>query len=344
MANPTLCGRGILPSGFSVLAILLGVAGTSAASGDGSGEYAGVRPDPEGTATRVSVSIYVLDVAEIDDTKRTFTADVYAIFRWKDARLASSDDARRTLPLTEVWHPDYLILNQRNVNRLLPELVAVDRQGNVEYRQRFQGAFSMHLDLRNFPLDEQRLAVQIVCPGQSPAELELIAAEHSGRAQEFSILDWSIGTSTNRAEPLVTPDGREIAGFTGALAVRRRTGAYVYQFIIPLIFIVGMSWAAFWMAPEQFGPRQALAVTSMLTIIAYRFVLVNQLPKVAYLTRFDYLLLGCTTLVFLALTEVVLAHQFTVREQLDRARKLDVAARCVFPALFLFLIVGASVL
>src|SRR5262249_44759040 len=140
------------------------------------------------------------------------------------------------------------------------------------------------------------------------------------------------------------PRGSEIAGFDCEMTARRRAGAYVYQFGIPLTFIVCMSWAAFWMAPEQFGPRQGVAVTSILTVIAYRFVLANELPKVAYLTRFDYLLLGCTTLVFLVLVEVVTAHWFMTHGHPERAWRLDVGARGVFPALFLILIVGASVL
>jgi hypothetical protein len=97
------------------------------------------------------------------------------------------------------------------------------------------------------------------------------------------------------------------------------------------------------MAPEQLGPRQGIAVTSMLTIIAYRFVLANQLPRVTYLTRFDYLLLGCTTLVFLVLAEVVTAHRLMARGHPERAQKLDVGARAVFPALFLILLICVSV-
>src|SRR5207302_5901628 len=97
------------------------------------------------------------------------------------------------------------------------------------------------------------------------------------------------------------------------------------------------------MAPEQLGPRQGIAVTSMLTIIAYRFILANQLPKVAYLTRFDYLLLGCTTLVFLALVEVVAAHRLLTQGYSEGTRKLDVLSRGIFPAVFLILLLGASV-
>jgi hypothetical protein len=339
------CDRSILQSGLLALAILAGTTDTLAvAAGNGPVESAGLRPDPEGRATRVSIGTYVVDVAEIDDAKRTFTADVYVLLRWKDPRLAGPAASRRSLPLTSVWHPGLLILNQRSVNRVLPEVVTVDQQGNVEYRQRFQGAFSVSLNLRNFPLDEQILTARFVSPGQSPAQLELVPDERSGRTQAFSILDWTVDPPTSRTDPLVTPEGKELAGFTYALTARRRAGAYVFQFVIPLTFIVCMSWAPFWMATDQLGPRQGIAVTSMLTIIAYRFILANQLPRVAYLTRFDYLMLGCTTLVFLVLVEVVAAHGRMSRGHPERARRLDVGSRAVFPALFLILIIGAAVL
>src|SRR5688500_16292800 len=105
------CGRSILQSGLLALILLTGVAGAHAvAVGAGSGESAATRPDPEGRATRVSVGIYVVDVAEIDDTRRTFTADVYVLLHWKDGRLASPEASRRVLPLTAVWHPALLIL------------------------------------------------------------------------------------------------------------------------------------------------------------------------------------------------------------------------------------------
>ncbi len=41
----------------------------------------------------------------------------------------------------------------------------------------------------------------------------------------------------------------------------------------------------------------------MLTLIAYRFLLGGMLPRISYLTRLDYFLLGSTVLVFLALVE-----------------------------------------
>jgi hypothetical protein len=329
--------------GLQALALVMGISHAHrVAAADEPAPLPATRPDAEGKATRVSVGVFVVDIPEIDDAKQTFKADFYVKISWKDSRLASSE-GHRSIPLNKVWHPPLQILNRRTLDRLLPEVVSVDRNGTVTYDQRFQGTFAVPLNLRNFPLDEQVLAFRIVSPGHSPSEVELVPDERSGRAEHFSIMEWTIGPTTIKADPFVVPDRRHLAGFTCMLLAHRLAGAYLYAFVIPLIFIVCMSWATFWMAPEQLGPRQGIAVTSILTIIAYRFVVTNQLPRVAYLTRFDYLLLGCTALVFLVLVQVVTVHAQMTNGRPDRARKLDLWARGVFPSLFLALILVAWV-
>jgi hypothetical protein len=323
------------------LALLTGIAGApSVSAADQPGALAGTRPDAEGKPTRVSVGVFVVDIPEIDDARQMFRADCYVKISWKDPRLASSAE-HRSIPLNEVWHPPLEILNRRTLDRLLPQVVSVDRNGTVTYDQRLQGTFAVPLNLRNFPLDEQVFAFRIVSPGHSPEEVEFVPDERSGRAEHFTIMEWTIGPATNKTDPFVVPGRRPLAGFTCALPAHRLAGVYFYAFVIPLTFIVCMSWTTFWMAPEQLGPRQGIAVTSMLTIIAYRFVVTNQLPKVAYLTRFDYFLLGCTALVFLVLVQVVSVHAMMTKGRPELARNLDLWARGVFPLLFLafFLVV-----
>jgi len=304
---------------------------------------AAIRPDPEGQATRVLIGVFVVDISEIDDAKQTFKADIYVMLRWKDPRQASSE-VRRNKPLADVWHPPLLIVNRRNIDHLLPEIVSVDQSGNVSYEQRFQGTFAVPLDLHDFPMDDQVIAFRIVSPGHTPAEIQLVTDECSGRAQQFTIMDWTISPPKCETDPLPTPDGGELAGFQCTMKAHRLTGSYIIEFIIPLTFIVCMSWAPFWMSPQELGPRQGIAVTAILTVIAYRFVLANQLPRVPYPTRFDYLLLGCTALVFLGLVQVVMSHALLTKQKPGEARKLDLWSRGVFPVLYLALIMGTACL
>jgi type IV secretory pathway VirB2 component (pilin) len=104
--------------------------------------------------------------------------------------------------------------------------------------------------------------------------------------------------------------------------------------------IVFMSWVVFWIAPENLGPRLSVAVTSMLTLIAYRFLLGQSLPRVSYLTRLDYFLLGCTFLVFAALVEVTATGAMAATGRGEKANKVNRQSRWIFPIAFVTLTGG----
>ncbi|HEY7160227.1 MAG TPA: hypothetical protein VH815_03165 [Acidobacteriota bacterium] len=102
--------------------------------------------------------------------------------------------------------------------------------------------------------------------------------------------------------------------------------------------ILGMSWIAFWLNPREPGPRVSISTTSMLTVVAYRLLLSNFLPRLSYLTRMDYFVVGCTFLVFLSLVTVVYISRLMLANKEARAAKLDVNCRWIFPALFIIVV------
>ena len=95
-----------------------------------------------------------------------------------------------------------------------------------------------------------------------------------------------------------------------------------------------MSWVVFWLGSQHVGPRLSVSVTSMLTLVADRFLLGQSLPPVSYLTRLDYFLLGATVLVFVALIQVALTSAMSER----RAASINRNSRWGFPVAFLILI------
>jgi hypothetical protein len=59
--------------------------------------------------------------------------------------------------------------------------------------------------------------------------------------------------------------------------------------ILPLVLIVIMSWCSFWIDPVNANSQISIAVTSMLTLIAYRYAVDTQVPRLPYMTRVDAL-------------------------------------------------------
>jgi hypothetical protein len=126
-----------------------------------------------------------------------------------------------------------------------------------------------------------------------------------------------------------------VAAFEFRFEAQRHVGYFVTKVILPLIFIVAMSWVVFWIDPVDAGSQVSVSVTAMLTLIAYRFAVGALLPKVSYLTRMDDFILASTVLVFLSLVEGVVTSRLAAGGRLAIARQMDRHARWVFPVAFL---------
>jgi hypothetical protein len=301
-------------------------------------EFSGSRPHPDGEPTEVRAAVYLIDVSQINGARQEFTADVFLLLSWNDPRLADGTSGVRRIPVDDVWNPRVQILNQRSVSTGFPELVDVEPDGTVTFRQRYYGQYAAPLDLRDFPRDEHTFAVRLVVPGYSPDEVRLVPDERFsvGPPPRYSIPDWTLTPTRLRPEPFaVIPGGPQLPGMVAEFDARRHLGFYFGKGYVSVAIIVFMSWIVFWIDPQAVAPRISVSVTSMLTLIAYRFLLGGDLPKVSYLTRLDYFLLGATILVFLTLIEVTWTSATSERGQAEGARRIDRRSRWLFPALFL---------
>ncbi len=125
-----------------------------------------------------------------------------------------------------------------------------------------------------------------------------------------------------------------LPGFSFSLKAERRVEYFIVKIILPLILIVAMSWIVFWIDPKESAIQISVAIRTMLTLIAYRFAVGAELPKVSYLTRLDFFILSATVLVFASLVEVIVTSTLAQREKLDLARHLDRWSRWLFPIIF----------
>lgn len=115
--------------------------------------------------------------------------------------------------------------------------------------------------------------------------------------------------------------------------------------MVPLIVIVCMSWAVFWIDPDQLGIQIGVASTSILTLIAFLFSLSSVLPPISYLTRMDFFVFSSLVLVFLAFAEAMTTCTLAVKGRMPVGRRIDARARWIFPGTFaiilaIFLFVG----
>lgn len=323
------------------------VAEQAAADAATKAELTAKRPNEWMGPTKVNFLVFIIDIDNIDDADQSFSSNVYIRLRWRDERLAHPGSEVRQIPLESVWNPRVLLANQTGlIPKSLPDVVQVDEDGTVIYHQRYTGNLSQRLLLSDFPRDKHSFVVQFAAAGYSDDQVEFIPDSHPSRpdilggsiADDLSLPDWKI-LSFEASKLTYKPiEAIHTAGFGMTFEAQRYITYYLWQLVLPLVVVVAMSWAAFWISRSEKGVRLGVATSSVLTLIANRFVFATLLPHLPYMTRMDYLTVGSTLLVLLSLFMIVGSAFLESKGKHHLTMRLDLWARGVFPTTFLILL------
>jgi len=302
-----------------------------------SGGFQGVVAQAVQSTRQVQLGLMLVDLTEVNGAEQTISADILMAARWNDPELKGRYPEARSVGLDDVWHPTLLIYNQRSVSESLPREVVVQPDGTVGYAQRFTGTFSSPMNLRDFPLDSQEFYVWVVSPQRlgSPAALTPMEDLATYSVDRLSVSDWTVEPARlEEASFQAAPGAPANPGIKLSFVAHRKTTYYVIQVLIPLVAIVMMAYAVFWIAPTVIPTRVGVVVTTMLTLIAYRFMLANLVPRLSYLTRFDWFMLGATVIVSLTLFAMAGTAYLVSRDREALVRRIDRVGRVTYPIVF----------
>lgn len=297
-------------------------------------------PTVDGKPVKVTVDFTLVDLIAIKDAQQLFTADLVLSMNWHDPRLSVA--ARGTslegcrFGRADVWHPDIGSINRLALTFIFGPRVTVDSDGHVHSEVRGFGDFSSSLNLREFPFDRQDLRVQMTSFKYGPKELELVGQQtERSTITAFTLSGWKFLRSyTDTRMAPAKAGAQRFSHIDFVLEVQRKPGYYIWNFVVPLVFIVLMAWAVFWLDPQAAGVQIGISTASVFTLVAFLIALRGRLPPLDYLTRMDELILCSTALVFAALAEAVLTSRLAQNGEQALAVRIDAYARWVYLATF----------
>lgn len=80
-------------------------------------------------------------------------------------------------------------------------------------------------------------------------------------------------------------------GVSTSFIIERNSSYYVFKVIAPIILILIICWSVFWLNLNQMESRLTVSIVCLLTLIAYNFVIDQDIPKLSYLTAMDQIIL-----------------------------------------------------
>jgi len=313
------------------------------------------RPAAGTAPIEVSVALFVLDIERLSDINQQFNMDFVISLKWKDVRLVKSvtksSEYICRYPLQSVWHPYLFVINMRKFDKKFADEVQVKKDGTVVYAQRGYGSFTSPLNLRLFPFDSQTLPIKIVLTEAGPTYIKLVFnAADTGHAEKFSIANWQVGSGKAKigtfsaASAHIPGVAKKFPYLEYSFTAHRSINYYIWKVIAPMVLIVFMSWAVFWINPIKIEVQIALSATTILTLVAFLFSLNRILPQISYLTLMDFFIYSCLILVFAAFVEATITCTMALNGKVKTAKLLDRLSRIIFPSIFFTVLIAFIVL
>lgn len=301
------------------------------------------RPLSDGPPTEVQVGWGVVDVLDIDDINQQIEGDFLITSSWIDPRLEGLEGCR--FQRSRVWVPEVTLFNSFSLTAQKTNLldqVAIGPGGQLIYQQRYKGTISTYHPLQDFPFDQQAFEFRVGSVESSPDQILLAPMPaRTFIARRLNIEGWRItGLETAAAVEAIAALNENRSVFTARLGAERVATYYVFKILLPMFFIVVMSWAVFWVPAHRYEFQIGLGATSMLTLIAFQLSMSTYLPRLGYFTIADKLIAWATVLVFLAILNAVATGVLLNSGREASATRLDAICRWVFP---LLLVVGWGV-
>ncbi len=285
----------------------------------------------------------LLNFEEMDEVSERFRIDGALIVDWKDSRLAFQPQpgAPRLRHYTpdEVWHPNLQMVNATRPRESHGYAILAEPDGAMHYIEFFSATLSSALYLAPFPFDSERLQVYIqpflgadenIAFGD-PDRPSRVVNEPYTELASWRIMDFKV--SRRSAAPAFGGFGLS-PEMIFTLVIQRRPRFYVWKVFVPLMIIVLTSWTIFWISTADFYNQVTIAVTTLLSVIAFGFAISQSLPKLGYLTMIDAFFITCYVFVFGAIVEMTVAYSLRRQGRDGAAERLHRFSRGLFPLAF----------
>lgn len=310
-------------------------------------------PNPPASPTVVKCAIVILDVVDIDDVNESFVAEIALLAEWDDPRLAfdaAEEGVDRKIfqgnfQFSEVftgWWPQLILVNE--VGPPDPNAVKIEvyPDGHVRYLDQHNAVLETPMDLRDYPFDSQKLKAELVPFGDNTNDVVLDVHEiYANATDDFvrrnssvNVAGWTLQSVTFETGETFLNEAtkdRRISRLIATIHLQRRSWQLVWQMLFPLLVIVSMIWSIFWVDIDSLADRLNVAFVGVLTIVAYQFVVIDNMPRMSYLTLTDVILLISFVTMSLTIPQSLVIYGLVRKGEEQRAQRIDHISRWAFP-------------
>ncbi|WP_455198349.1 hypothetical protein [Kaarinaea lacus] len=311
-------------------------------------------PNPPASPTTVKIGVFLVDIIDLNEADETFQAELNIVAEWHDPRLAFDPGEAGTdtklfqgdFQFNEVfagWWPQLLFVNEIGTGDVNAIQIEVKADGRVLFLQQRDATIETPMKLQRYPFDTQTLVAYMISYGNPEDQVILevdqqILSESEDFARKFqnvNIAQWNL-LNVDLQPFTVTgnfygPEREAASGLKLLVTMKRQPGSTIWKIIVPIIVLVLVMWAIFWMDIHDLSDRLGVTLTGILTIIAYQWLIEGDMPKVSYFTFMDAILLFSFLYMCCTIVESLIVVSLSRSNHPRSARKIDRTFQWLYP-------------
>lgn len=244
----------------------------------------------------------IQEIRDIAPASGSFKARLYVWLYWDEPRAAPvlpdgrdslEFDAQQVFERGLAWNPEPSFSNALEPPLLDERTFDVFPQ-QLAYWFRAAGTFTDRagaLDFRWFPFDSQKLRIELETAYSTKlvtlvADPEVDPEALRNQVRSLRNAEWEF-TNAHMEQSTISyfSEADETLGqLFLVIDAKRRSGFYLVHIYLPIFIILSLSYFALWLPEELSAAIVGTFVTCLLSLIAFNFIVSEDIPKVGYLT------------------------------------------------------------
>lgn len=223
-------------------------------------------------------------------------------------------------------------------------------------KQNFQGFINNDFDLEMFPFDKQYLDIEFVpveAEVNSGITLEFLLSEVGEESihtafYEFYNNSWKAVDYFHEAKYIWSDFVEQrVNSYEVSIFLERNVEYYIFKLMLPIILLLTLTWAIFWIDIRDLETRITMSIVTFLALIAYNFVIDNDLAKLSYLTFLDAVILVSYLFAGLPTFMAIYCKRQIAKNNTEWSKKINSLSRIGFPLTYAlsvgFLLMGFDI-
>lgn len=272
---------------------------------------------PNTNKTIAQIGIYINHIDRIDVKAQTFYAEFYLNMKWKGDHSAKNFELMNANDFQIFFLQEW---SDRDTNWLACKI---------------RGTFRCRMDVSNFPLDNQKLKIQLGDFVWVEDSLTyVINPEVMGKYKDIYSAEWEISDYDAKVGQF-REMGEKYSVLEYSVNVERKTTSFLIKILIPILIVMGVSMLNLFIDKKELEACVGLGVTSLLSIIALYFSISDNLPDVNYATTVDKMMMGSYLVIFITMIEIVVAHNLIRKNNIKMLNRIENLSKWLIPSGYL---------